>query len=611
MQGLRVVSRDGSAVGQDEIDAAHRVVATFGGRTFGTPSATDDATGVRVEYHAHKNMAIVEPAGVDYRLVSFPSPWPGKKLSVHGVLDNGFGSPYYEATAIVCLDDGETIATFPYDTRDERLINGWDGSTSIQFYDSNLYDPGRPFGYVPTRAVTFAVPADCVYSNGEDQVPNILSQAGWTDAQLSEFCSRMLDRRSTWSEAMTRDTMAFDFAGEPDLWPKWDAVVKGNHPASIKLQRVFGPTDIPLIEEVIETVVSDDATTDSTSGIWAKNVRTTQKKRDVSLRFKLTDSAGAVSDVVETHSGTWTSTTTEYQAAWKEVSDPTEDLFSSVFYSNVYDNWYTKHSEAAIDQDTPQTSGPILSDMHAHAAGSLPNTPGTLWTGSESYSDRSPAAYCFSQGFANPPIVSSNDITWAAPAIIAEYLRLLTIRKSSLAGFDNRYPGPQPESFHLFTAAASVRRVDAILFGAVRSGRSLGMYWQRDWDVDPADHLIDGVDIYGILRMRWDTARGRLVVVGMTPVQSPNPSDPPGTPARVMFTAPVPHLGANAILRFSGLKHLDMRARAKTLRGYLREDPPAHASEVAELLGTNWSANPERDAVQTIVAGILAAIGDL
>ncbi|MEY5098314.1 MAG: hypothetical protein RJA36_1033, partial [Pseudomonadota bacterium] len=73
MRGLRIVSRDGSAVGQDEIDAAHRVVATFGGRAFGTPSATDDATGVRVEYHAHKHLAIVEPAGVDYRLVSFPS----------------------------------------------------------------------------------------------------------------------------------------------------------------------------------------------------------------------------------------------------------------------------------------------------------------------------------------------------------------------------------------------------------------------------------------------------------------------------------------------------------------------------------------------------------
>ncbi|OPZ06968.1 MAG: hypothetical protein BWZ08_02168 [candidate division BRC1 bacterium ADurb.BinA292] len=112
--------------------------------------------------------------------------------------------------------------------------------------------------------------------------------------------------------------------------------------------------------------------------------------------------------------------------------------------------------------------------------------------------------------------------------------------------------------------------------------------------------------------MRWDTARARLVVVGMAPVQSSNPSDPPGTPARVMFAAPVPHLGANAVLRFSGLKHPDMRARAKTLRAYLRENPPAHASEVADMLGTQWAPYPpERDAVQTLVAGILAAIGDL
>jgi len=192
-------------------------------------------------------------------------------------------------------------------------------------------------------------------------------------------------------------------------------------------------------------------------------------------------------------------------------------------------------------------------------------------------------------------------------------MRLLPLVQNRAASFDNTTSTPASLRAHplISTSHRSVSRVDAILFGAVRAGQSLGLYWQREWDVDPADHLIDGVDVYGILRMRWDTARGRLVVVGMTPVQSPNPSDPPGTSARVMFAAPVPHLGANAVLRFSGLKHPDMRARAKTLRAYLREDPPAHAPEVAALLGTNWSANPERDAVQTLVAGILAAIGDL
>ncbi len=593
MQGLRIISRDGSAIGQDEIDAAHRVVATFGGRSFGTPSATDDATGVRVEYHAHKNLAIVEPAGVDYRLVSFPSPWPGKKMSVQNVFDN-LGPTYYLATAVVCVEDGTIIATIPYDDRFERMNNGWDGSSAVQFFDATTY--------APTRSVQFVVPADCVFSNSEDPFP------GTADAA---FRARMLDRRALWSEAMTRDTMAFDFTAAPDLWPTWDAAIKGNQPASIKLQRVFGPTDAPLTEDIADTLLSD-VTTDyqpTPGGLEvSRSVRVVQRRRDVVLRFKLTDAGGAVSESVETHTGYWTSTATTY-SSWWEGNPPTTVVSS--FYSNVYDNWYTAHFEPAIGQDSPATSGPLSSDMHAHASGSPANAPGALWTGSESYSDRSPAAYCHAQGFANPPLVFSNDIAWSLPTIIAEYLRLLSIRKSSLAGFDNRYPGLYPESFHLFTAHTSVRDVDAILFGAVRAGQSLGLYWQRDWDVDPADHLIDGVDVYGILRMRWDTARGRLVVVGMTPVQSPNPSAPPGTPARVMFAAPVPHLGANAVLRFSGLKHPDMRARAKTLRAYLREDPPAHAPEVAALLGTNWSANPERDAVQTLVAGILAAIGDL
>ena len=599
MQGLRIVSRDGSAVGQDEIDAAHRVVATFGGCAFGTPSATDEATGVRVEYHAHKNLAIVEPAGVDYRLVSFPSPWPGKKLSVQNVFDN-LGPTYYLATAVVCVEDGTIMATIPYDDRFERMKNGWDGSSAVPFFDAITGDP--------TRSVPFVVPADCISSNGEASV-------WWSSADEAAFRARMLDRRALWSEAMTRDTMAFDFTAAPDLWPTWDAAIKGNQPASIKLQRVFGPTDAPLVEDVTDTLVSDVTTnyasspSPNTTGLAVyRSEHVVQRRRDVVLRFKLTDAGGAVSESVETHTGYWTSTTTTY-SSWWEGSPPTSVVSS--FYSNVYDNWYTAHFEPGVSQNNPWTSGPLSSDMRAHAAGSLANTPGTLWTGSESYSDRSPAAYCHAQGFANPPLVFANDIAWSLPTIITEYLRLLTIRKSSLAGFDNRYPGLYPESFHLFTAHTSVRDVDAILFGAVRAGQSLGLYWQREWDVDPADHLIDGVDVYGILHMRWDTARARLVVVGMAPVQSSNPSDPPGTPARVMFAAPVPHLGANAVLRFSGLKHPDMRARAKTLRAYLREDPPAHASEVADMLGTNWSANPERDAVQTLVAGILAAIGDL
>ena len=107
-------------------------------------------------------------------------------------------------------------------------------------------------------------------------------------------------------------------------------------------------------------------------------------------------------------------------------------------------------------------------------------------------------------------------------------------------------------------------------------------------------------------------ASARLVVVGMTPVQSSNPSDPPGTPLRVMFSSPIPHLDKNAILRFSGLRYPDMRVKGETLRGYLTENPTAHTSQVATMLGTQWAPYPtERDAVQPLVAGILSAIGGL
>ena len=606
MQGLRIVSRDGSAVGQDQIDAAHRVVSTFGGRALGTPSATDEATGVRVEYHAGKNLAIVEPGGTDYRLVQLPSPWPGKRLSVIHV-----ETSTNQFDVLVSCGDGEFVASTSFNFASETMTNpaggflgmeyGWDGTDTIPFWSS-------PPPHVQTRAVTFAVPEDCIFSDREYRLPSEIN---------ATFRSTMAPYRVAWSESKTGNTInAAPPAGDA-LWPEWDTIVKRAHPVSVKWDVAYKPGDVPFSKIISDDFSSTLPVVTAQNGVQLSQWTETTT-RTVTSNFRLYDDYGGAVEISDFQVGTRRESFAVFAAAMPEADD---DAVYCEQVTRTYDNWYqgpsTNHMATALPQDRPGAHLPLHADTRvAPIAMGFQNAIAASWTGTEiSYEqDEELALYRQFYKSGTTPAPRSNSITWAVPTIVEEYMRLLPLVQNRAASFDNTTSTPASLRAHplISTSHRSVSRVDAILFGAVRAGQSLGLYWQREWDVDPADHLIDGVDVYGILRMRWDTARGRLVVVGMTPIQSPNPSDPPGTPSRVMFASPVPHLGANAVLRFSGLKHPDMRARAKALRAYLREDPPAHASEVADMLGTQWAPYPpERDAVQTLVAGILAAIGDL
>lgn len=63
MQGLRIFSALGGAPSADEIDAAHRVAATHKEMGHGVIRQTDAKTGVTVEYHAFKRVAMTSLGG--------------------------------------------------------------------------------------------------------------------------------------------------------------------------------------------------------------------------------------------------------------------------------------------------------------------------------------------------------------------------------------------------------------------------------------------------------------------------------------------------------------------------------------------------------------------
>lgn len=63
MQGLRIFSMLGGAPSADEIDAAHRVAATHKEMGHGVIRQTDAKTGVTVEYHAYKRVAMTSRVG--------------------------------------------------------------------------------------------------------------------------------------------------------------------------------------------------------------------------------------------------------------------------------------------------------------------------------------------------------------------------------------------------------------------------------------------------------------------------------------------------------------------------------------------------------------------
>lgn len=63
MQGLRIFSALGGAPSADEIDAAHRVAATHKEMGHGVIRQTDAKTGVTVEYHAFKRVAMTSRVG--------------------------------------------------------------------------------------------------------------------------------------------------------------------------------------------------------------------------------------------------------------------------------------------------------------------------------------------------------------------------------------------------------------------------------------------------------------------------------------------------------------------------------------------------------------------
>lgn len=611
IQGLRIVCREGSEPGQEEIDAAHRVVATFGPRFQGVIPVVDVVTGCLVEYHAHKNLAVVDPAGGDYRLATLPCPWPTRTAYATD-LRHDFDDVYWPAEYAVTLSDATTVLKISYDPRYTGLsVGSWVGSPHILFLDTEFpYDSNvvYPFDELPADVVS--TPADIRYLR--DNEPE--GQA---------YRSAMLPKRAAWSVGRTADTVAAQFASD-GLWPSWDLALKMHHPVSARLIRSFLPNDEPLTEQVTDTwTVQEDSSPHfpdlETTNVW---------RRDYSLHFKLESTNGEVTELSTIGQGTLTQTVTNLGQFFVSTFD--YDNFYLPFGADV--GSYTPNRLATYVWDDPEDPGggpylPEVSDRYANSTPSfagtpeIPNTKGTLWNGRIT---RGPfiSADAFDEALFDNHIVlsgevmlaawggpwadhyaSENSLSWSLPDVVKEYHHLLAVQGS---------PTQQPlgESESLFSAPRSARFVDVILFSQFFNGQDLGMYWQFSWyvdyAVDGAGQLalrIDGVKVEGVLRLRWDDSLLRFVPSGNVAV--------PASPIVITFPQPMPRISSNAILRFSGLKYRDMKQDAKLLREYLKEDPPAHTHQVSQALGGQWTGTNGQDTTQAIVAAILSELHDL
>jgi len=610
-QGLRIVCRDGSALGQDEIDAAHRVVATFGPRFQGVIPIVDVVTGCLVEYHTHKSLAVVDPAGCDYRLATLPCPWPARSawaIDITHAADN----VYWPAEYAVALSDATTVLKIQYDPRYKiAFVGSWVGSPNI-----TLRDKWPPYG--PHVVYPFsALPAD-VLSTGADID---YSRENGPDAQA--YRASMLTKRAAWSSGRTADTVAAHFVSD-GLWPSWDLALKTNHPASQKLVRVFKPNDEPLTEQVTDTWTVQEADFPTFPDLETANLW----RRDYYLHFKLADENGLVTELSESGQGTLTQTRTNIGQFVVTTIDYAN--FYLPFDANLNGSlmpWlptpvWVKPEDPGGGPFLPEVSDRYADSMYYFGGiGEFPNTKGTLWNGRTTFViDRANFldAALFDNSidlgdsfswaawggpWATAPYDSQNTLSWALPDVVKEYHRLLTVQGSPTTR-------PSGESELLFSAPRSAKFVDVILFSQFFNGQNLGMYWQFSWYVDyvrdtfgSLQLMIDGVEVEGILRLKWDDSLLRFV-----PVSDVLKTD---SPIRITFPQPMPRISANAILRFSGLKYRDTKQDAKLLREYLKEDPPAHTYQVSQMLGGQWTGTNWQDTTQAIVAGILSELGDL
>jgi len=590
IQGLRIVCREGSEPGQEEIDAAHRVVATFGPRFQGVIPVVDVVTGCLVEYHAHKNLAVVDPAGGDYRLATLPCPWPTRTAYATD-LRHDFDDVYWPAEYAVTLSDATTVLKISYDPRYTGLsVGSWVGSPHIL-----LTDTEPPYG---TSAIyPFDALPDDVLSTPED-----IHYANDNEPEAQAYRSAMLPKRVAWSVGRTSDTVATSFASD-GLWPSWDLTLKTNHPASGSLARSFLPNDEPLTEQVTDTwTVQEDSSPHfpdlETTNVW---------RRDYSLHFKLEGAGGEVTERSAAGQGTLTMTVTNIGPILVSTFDYDnfylpfgEDLSGNLLFWLPPPVW-VKPEDPGGGPYLPEVSDRYANPMSA-GTGEAPNAKGTLWNGRTTLGSEGVALAQWGGPWADH-YASENSLSWSLPDVVKEYHRLLSVQVS---------PTPQPlgESESLFSAPRSARFVDVILFSQFFNGQNLGMYWMPSWYVDQVRDgagqlalMIDGVKVEGVLRLRWDESLLQFVPSGNVEV--------PASPIVTTFPQPMPRISANAIFRFSGLKYRDLKQGAKLLREYLKEDPPAHTHQVSQALGGQWTGTNGQDTTQAIVAAILSELRDL
>lgn len=504
MQGLRVLTRSGAAPTAEEITAAHVVANTHKEMTFGTINQTEQASGVEVEYHAHKNTAFVSGGGSDYIGISLGDPLPyyaapatmeieifsgqvGNSppntgfptLAIHtrvysdGTSWDGQGSVSKTSTYATVGSSGDittSYSNFP-------IVSGFAvGSIFNGAVDSSYVGPpafangssvdhiiqGQPVG----NSFNVTYTPDAYFQQLLNSTPDILAYPWET---TSEAAARRLALNQKHSGEVIRQMSSGAFS----LPGNWDYNIKRQAPRSTRTYR-------PILMSV---TYQDAVISDTSIGLTQAGTKIT--RRSVSMSY--------TSGPTVSLNGTLTQTVTLHT---RIQGNPNGGAYT-LSRVDTYDNWYAPGSIAPVESLLPHQ---FLQDSSLYGLG-------LFWSGAYQavggyHKDSTfgvPQSGLTAWEFSPTLPAYFNTLAGTAPEIILQYRRDVSIQ------YDREDIGLGSVLWN-DSAMSPGMVVTLIPFGPVKEGVSLGMFADYN-DYFGASQL----ELFGSAEYRYDYASGALI----------------------------------------------------------------------------------------------------
>jgi len=594
MQGLRVLTRSGASPTAEEIASAHIVANTHKEMKFGAILATEQANGVEVEYHAHKNMAFVS-GGEDYVGVTLPNPIPyrGVVISWTSYAPLSDVAPYivYPPSSGACSD---VLCCYHGGAADANT--GGAGYPYLSCWQSNGGGVGGSLASKPSPYSVWSGSYLYVYTGyGSHGYADV--SGGWTDLEpaaraimnalnaerlakaavlvwtsdggmLRESRGAFYNVVTTWNGAgyvsATPASAALSFAVPEDCLAP--APAASNVSPQKENYALWRARKLAWYRKNSEAVIAEllGAGKSLPRG-WDYSIKRAAPRSNNTYRKTLMTNTVQDAVVSDTSAGLTTSGTKITQrAATLEYGGRRETIIGQLtqtltehknnsysFFSreDTYTNWY-------VPPGTANPSGASYEAKLLHAV-LLDNSNygfGLVWDGAvqalggyhKDSTFSAPATYSPAV-YSPPPPEFKNTLAGVAPAFVRQY------RKDVPVVYDKENLGLGNTAWNDSAMSAGMRVV-LILFGPVKDGVSFGVF------SDPADRMgATQFEVYGKAKFKYDAEDGSLSFVGWGDHHAV--ADIPRVP---QSEALVPWPAYNCVVRYESLKWPDVVGAAQS-----------------------------------------------